>query len=180
MSKCINLDQHEALAAAERRLLVILRPVRFQPNREINGEPYWYIGGYRARPWTHPTDDFQPRRPLRCPYGSPGDVVVGREKWHECPHCIAELPVFFVGNSRQLSPKCAAHGWLSSATMPAAIARHRWTLESVELVKCSELHPRLLRDGIDDELARDWWNRRWPKCQWETSWAWKLGFCDGR
>jgi hypothetical protein len=45
-----------------------------QPEKLLEGEPYWNIGGFRLRPML--IDN-----PLRCPYGNKGSLLWVREAW---------------------------------------------------------------------------------------------------
>jgi hypothetical protein len=58
------------------------RVVKPQPEVEHGGEPYWFIGGYRAWPYRS-TDDVLRKggNVLPCPYGQPGDRLWVRESW---------------------------------------------------------------------------------------------------
>jgi hypothetical protein len=56
------------------------RVVKPQPEAEHGGEPYWFVGGYRA--WEYRATDDVLRKGgnvLACPYGQPGDRLWVRE-----------------------------------------------------------------------------------------------------
>lgn len=58
------------------------RLVKPQPDAVYDDEPYWYIGGYRAWPYTRCRDArHQAATPMRCPYGQPGNLLWVREAW---------------------------------------------------------------------------------------------------
>lgn len=62
------------------------RAVKPQPEAEHGGEPYWFVGGYRA--WTYRSTTDLLRKGgnvLPCPYGQPGDRLRVKEAaWMWC------------------------------------------------------------------------------------------------
>lgn len=63
------------------------RAVKPQPDAEHGGEPYWFIGGYRAWRIREVTDVLRSgsHNELSCPYGQPGDRLRVKEAaWMWC------------------------------------------------------------------------------------------------
>jgi hypothetical protein len=59
-----------------------------QPEEELQGKPYWHVGGFRTGRGC--------ANPLLCKYGQPGDRLWVRETWK--PHCEGEIsPDFPLG-----------------------------------------------------------------------------------
>jgi hypothetical protein len=59
------------------------RAIKPQPESEHSGEPYWFVGGYRAwriRGCTEPNRSGS-HNEIECPYGKPGDRLWVREMW---------------------------------------------------------------------------------------------------
>jgi hypothetical protein len=88
------------------------RVVKPQPEAQHGGEPYWFIGGYRA--WQYRSTDDVLRKggnTLRCPYGAPGDRLWVREAWQALD-----------GNERArriMTEPNPSRGWLEyAATVP--------------------------------------------------------------
>ncbi|MBD9406245.1 hypothetical protein IB236_12930 [Acidovorax sp. ACV02] len=63
--------------------LMTRRIVKVQPDAVHDGEPYWFIGGYRV--WAYRPAPAVPLRaggsPMPCPYGQRGDRLWVREAW---------------------------------------------------------------------------------------------------
>ncbi|WP_088256972.1 hypothetical protein [Fimbriiglobus ruber] len=77
------------------------RIVKPQPDKVLDGEPYWNIGGFRLRPMLN-------SNPLLCPYGQPGDLLWVRETWgavspDEYPRPIRECEIQYRAD---LPPGC--------------------------------------------------------------------------
>ena len=93
------------------------RVVKPQPEANHSGEPYWYVGGYRAWPYRSVSDPLRmgTHNPLRCPYGQPGDKLrvkeaawmwcerrpngktkTGRDKWLYVP--MREAPIHYAAD----------------------------------------------------------------------------------
>lgn len=64
------------------------RVVKPQPETSHDGEPYWYVGGYRAWEYRDTTDILRKGgNSLRCPFGAPGDRLWVRESWRAPASC---------------------------------------------------------------------------------------------
>lgn len=58
------------------------RVVKPQPEAEHGGEPYWFVGGYRAWTYRSTTDSLRKGgNVLPCPYGQTGERLWVREAW---------------------------------------------------------------------------------------------------
>ena len=84
------------------------RAIKAQPNATHDGEPYWFIGGYRV--WGYRPATAVPLRaggnPMPCPYGQPGDRLWVRETFVQgWPHNENGCPDQFDedGNERPMS-----------------------------------------------------------------------------
>lgn len=59
------------------------RIIKIQPDIEHDGEPYWFVGGYRAWRYRGVTDILRKGGDeISCPYGQPGDRLWVRETFH--------------------------------------------------------------------------------------------------
>lgn len=71
------------LAGSKRKTRRVVKP---QPEAEHDGEPYWYIGGYRAHEYRATRDVLRKGgKLLPCPYGQPGEKLWVRENGWERP-----------------------------------------------------------------------------------------------
>jgi hypothetical protein len=89
------------------------RLVNPQPDREIDGQPYWNIGGYRL--------GLGAGNPLLCPYGVAGDRLWVRETW-----CQYGGSVIYLANySGGITPISDGIGgpWRPSIHMPRWASR---------------------------------------------------------
>lgn len=176
--RCINLDTHEAKAAAEGRLRVIFRPVALVDFRPSDNELFCWM--YRDRQirrrfnrqmWNYIGPDE-----IKCPLGSPGDVLVGREKWARLWTDGAGFSEEYFASSPYLPRDWLDGGkWRSAATMPAHLARHRWRIKSVDVVRLGSLSPRDL--PTDDCIGWGATKRTWPKeTPSESGEGWSMGW----
>ncbi|MBP8177102.1 MAG: hypothetical protein KAX77_04985, partial [Xanthomonadales bacterium] len=82
------------------------RAVKLQPDAVHGGEPYWFIGGYRAWPYRSTSDVLRKGGDvLPCPYGQAGDRLWVREAWkahpqfdHLPPREILMTPVWYIAD----------------------------------------------------------------------------------
>jgi hypothetical protein len=113
------------------------RLVKPQPEKVHDGEPYWYIGGYRA--WGHRPAPAVPLRvggnPLPCPYGQAGDQLWVRETWAYGIHALAAArdedgPFVYAADSHSTQGRLCDR-WRPSIHMLRAASRI--TLEVTEV-----------------------------------------------
>lgn len=170
MARCINLDAHEAKTAADGRLRVILRPVTLVDFRPSDDELFEWMyrdrqirRGFPRQMWNYVKSGELP-----CPHGSPGDVVVLREK-----HAVWDGGVSFAADitpDGEDARKAYGVAWRSSAEMPARLARFRPTIERVEVVGCTLISRQ---DAIGAGATRREWGRLTP---FGRDYGWSMGW----
>ena len=192
--RCLNFRDDDEV----RRLLagasVVVRPFKVQPppGAQVDvklSRPSW---SERYCPWAHFWGRHGFREGTRAPL-APGDVMVGREAWSWCRWFEPDVSEFTYGmryradaaliphrdqqHARALFEK---HGemWLSPQTMPAALARIRRRVGSVEAREIVTLFGVWWDVGFigDDthtpeELALEWWLSRYGPDSW-SGWVW--------
>ena len=137
------------------------RVVKPQPEAQHDGEPYWYVGGYRA--WEYRPPDAVPLRaggnPLPCPYGKPGDRLWVREAWRTDPQ-FDYLP------PRDLDPAVAPvqyeagpHADVLGGKLRPSMFMPRWacrlvlTLESVRVERLNDISEA---DALAEGVTPKW------------------------
>lgn len=137
------------------------RVVKPQPDTAHDGEPYWFIGGYRV--WAYRPAPAVPLRaggnPLPCPYGQPGDRLWVRETfvqgWDYDP--VTDRIKRFDSDGRHIPIKtwyradatdigwCDADGWEAntpwkpSIHMPRAVSRITLEITSVRVERLQDI-----------------------------------------
>lgn len=138
------------------------RPVKPQPETQHDGEPYWYVGGYRV--WGYRPPSAVPLRaggnPLPCPYGQPGDKLWVRESWaldDEDGHVMYRADI---GHD-----SCAdaweqgriegvpRYKWRPSIHMPRTACRLVLTLESVRVERLNDISEA---DALAEGVTPKW------------------------
>ena len=201
----INLRPWEVrafLAGRKTRLTRVVKPQPIGRQRVIEGLAHITKGMNPADDgavW-YVADGIGPGIEIRCSFGSPGDVLIGREKWFEeydpmtvrpfSPprYCYAathegEWPVFMDGNgsaevNRDGSFKSP---WRSASTMPRDASRIRLHVEAVRVQRVQEItEEEAIAEGSaniggtfhKDNFAAQWDidNKRHP---WASNpWTW--------
>ena len=128
--------------------MTLLKPIYNQPDRLHDGEPYWYIGGFRAAKYRGRTVTVN--NTLSCPYGEVGDRLWVREKYRIVN---GEIDYFADGQDVWLRPAdCYTtinNGWLPSVYMKRALSRYTLEIASVGV----ELAPK---KGNADNMIWHW------------------------
>jgi hypothetical protein len=83
------------------------RIVKPQPDKTIDGQPYWDIGGFRTYP--------DAANPLRCPFGSHGDTLYVREAYRTLAMWDS-LPMRGIPNPGNIPLKYEADGTINAPT----------------------------------------------------------------
>jgi len=159
----ILLRQHEVIAVLAGTKTQLRRVIKPQPNSNHGGEPYWFVGGYRA--WRHRgiTDVLRMGaiNELRCPFGMPGDRLWVREA-----HAFVPEPAYRCskGVTQKQNPQdhyeaciyragfdraSGGIGWRPSIQMPRWASR--LTLEVIR-VRVERLHDISDADAIAEGL----------------------------
>lgn len=197
---CLDLDDREARAVLA-GATVLVRPVTpplpadarpwtrlERKGREKHGSWFCWVVG----------EVPDPQHWRQCPV-VPGDVAVLRERWilglSRSMLSADELLVEYVVDGMTRSVKVPWLVWVRTSrrihgvaqapqTMPAALARHRRKVVSVEPVKVAEipwqdwLEAGFTAGGVGEAeiLACEEWSRRYgAKHPWETAWGWVVG-----
>ena len=131
-------------AIREGRKTQTRRLVKPQPDKIHDGEPYWYVGGYRA--WKlRDCDDILRKggNDLKCPYGKPGDRLWVKETFTLTQH---NLPVY-MADSRDKDGKFwpSVHSdpdgvlWKPSIHMPRRASRITLEIVGVRVERLQDI-----------------------------------------
>lgn len=152
------------------------RIVNPQPDRYHDGEPYWFVGGYRA--WKFRGCDDVLRKggnDLKCPYGEPGDKLWVRETFRlfnssvECA-CYDDCRcASFHGK-----PVYRADGgdfdnkWKSSSCMPRIASRIDLQASNICVERLQDVSEEdAVNEGV--ERIRAWNLNFWKNYQFKTA-----------
>ena len=180
-------------AILEGRKTQTRRVVKPQPEAVHDGEPYWFIGGYRA--WNYRPSSAVPLRaggnPLPCPYGQPGDRLWVRETWKPCfddgsgtAYRAARTP----GTPEHKGP------WKPSTFMPRDRSRLTLVIESVRVERVQAItwadaaaeavtigkirqsvgYPAPWRGYMRDENPVEAFNRLWDSINAKSGFGWAV------
>lgn len=110
------------------------RIVKPQPDRYHDGEPYWFVGGYRA--WKFRDCECVLRRggnDLKCPYGELGDRLWLKETWRSWDE---RQQVIYKADYGQI--ECSMK-WKSSSCMPRIASRIDLQASSICIERLQEI-----------------------------------------
>lgn len=167
------------------------RVVKPQPDTAHDGEPYWFIGGYRV--WGYRPAPAVPLRaggnPLPCPYGQRGDRLWVRESFAHMyrdnaqPEKRAPEDVAYMADN--LTPDPYVYGsWKPSIHMPRWASRITLEITSVRVERlqdisaddaraegCPDRHIPGAEQASVDLLAKLWYHDLWEQINGPDSWA---------
>lgn len=148
-TRCINLKDHESIGLLDGSITALWRPVKPAPVAvdflNVGGGVDWPCAVTPAG-----------RVALHCPYQR-GDTLIGREK-HAVWHDGDKSGAYFWADQGAMH-QVPKGSWRSASEMPAALARHRLKVVSVE---CLQGEQRPMEGSI---------------MEWEAQrkeWFWKL------
>lgn len=156
---CINLTPHESLGFVNKRVSILWRPVEPQPPTWIDEFVPSASGDFLSRgPFIQDPDGFfnngkpfsvrMSDKAYKCPYGKPGDVLIGREAWGYAggDEYLYQMEIGSVGYKADAETDIRYAGgyipggkWRSAATMPRWAARHRHVIKSVSVKRCQDV-----------------------------------------
>ncbi len=140
------------------------RVVKPQPEAEHGGEPYWFVGGYRAWPYRR-TDDVlrQGGNVLPCPYGQPGTRLWVREAFiHEpadyCWEASVSIPCRPATTIYRAAVDDPRGGrWTPSIHMPRNLSRITLEVTGVRVERVAAISESdAIAEGIEPVAAGYW------------------------
>lgn len=178
------------------------RPLKLQPDRDIDGEPYWHVGGFRAWQFRPVSDVLRKGGALlKCPYGVPGDLLWVREAWqllwcshhetdcgteYDCTLITGEVPKendSHYGFDYRATSDLPNEGdpWRPSIHMPRWVSRITLHVEAVRVERVQDISEEDARaEGFacHDSFAVTW-EETYAKrgLGWDANpWAWVVEF----
>lgn len=158
------------------------RVVKPQPEAMHDGEPYWFIGGYRA--WTYRPAPPIPLRaggaPVLCPYGQPGDRLWVRETfaridgqtrpWIETDYKATYTHGDRLGDSLGIRKK-----WSPSIHMPRDASRITLEITGLRMERLQDISEAdAIAEGVYTDPAcpaYDAYAQLWDEINGSGSWA---------
>lgn len=146
-TRCINLRDHEVRGLLDGSITALWRPVKLTGHDGIQSDHSQWRFVSTPDSWTGQKDlekgiyAWQHRADIkrliqeRCPYGQPGDVLIGREAWQPFDwyeHCDCDGACSCPRGPLFRSNGGTEKGWRSAATMPASLSRIHRELVAVE------------------------------------------------
>lgn len=172
------------------------RAVKLQPEAEHGGEPYWFVGGYRAWTYRNTTDLLRKGgNVMPCPYGQTGDRLWVRESfcpiYSQDPHYNGGRPIEYdyqatykhgdrLGDLIGVKKK-----WKPSIHMPRAASRITLEVTAVRVERLQDISEAdALAEGVYTDPAcpaYDAYAQLWDEINgsdsWEANpWVWVVEF----
>ena len=128
-NRTLLLHQHEAQALVAGRLEMFWRPVKSQPGKVQSGDWCFFKNNSIYATETAYSENALLRKMMKhCPYGQPGDLLVGKETWRECTD---QLGIMYRADGWEDVQANYNLKWRSSATMPRRASRFTLRVVSV-------------------------------------------------
>jgi hypothetical protein len=117
------------------------RVVKPQPEAEHGGEPYWFVGGYRAWRARGCTDPIRSgsHNEIACPYGKPADRLWVRETHMDLGACYLYRADAAAEQERAIvAPR---QPWRPAIHMPRAASRITLEITGVRVERLQDISP---------------------------------------
>jgi hypothetical protein len=117
------------------------RVVKPQPEAEHGGEPYWFVGGYRAWRARGCTDSIRSgsHNEIACPYGKPADRLWVRETHMDLGACYLYRADAAAEQERAIvAPR---QPWRPAIHMPRAASRITLEITGVRVERLQDISP---------------------------------------